>query len=150
MTCTVFWKQTVWLSRYESHLLSKWFLIQLFRLFFLSSKKKKKTHAWVWLTIVSRGVAPSIRWFWKVAGFLKNQEGLINLLLQRSGTFEKVVLAVYYQVMSLLIYSIWLQTNLFVTDEHDCQDLRKRWFKKLGLSPFILLKFCFLHNMTWL
>ena len=50
---------------------------------------KKMMHAWVWLMIVSRGVAPSIRWFWKVAGFLKKQEGLINLLLQRSGNIWK-------------------------------------------------------------
>ena len=51
--------------------------------------KEKMTHAWVWLTIVCRGVAPSIRWFWKAAGFLKKQEGLINLLLQRSGNIWK-------------------------------------------------------------
>ena len=148
MTCTDFWKQTVWLSRYESHLLSKWFLIQLFRLFFLSSKKKKMTHAWVWLTIVSRGVAPSIRWFWKVAGFLKNQEGLINLLLQRSENIWKGC------------SSSLLSGNELTYLQHMAanESIRNWWAWLPGFEETMvletrfvtLLKFCFLHNMTWL
>ena len=34
-------------------------------------------------------------------------------------TFQNIVLAVYYQVMSLLIIPMLLETNLFTADEND-------------------------------
>ena len=34
-------------------------------------------------------------------------------------TFQKLVLAVYYQVMSLLLIPMLLETNLFIADEDD-------------------------------
>ena len=34
-------------------------------------------------------------------------------------TFQKIVLAVYYQEMSLIIKPVLLETNLFIADEDD-------------------------------
>ena len=34
-------------------------------------------------------------------------------------TFQKIVLAVYYQVMSSLIIPMLLETNLFIADENE-------------------------------
>ena len=82
MTCTVFSKRTVWLSRCQSQLFSKWFLIRLFRLFILSSKKNDAC-----LSLINGRVSGGLainRGALKGRGFLKKkQEELINLYLQR-------------------------------------------------------------------
>ena len=38
--------------------------------------------------------------------------------------FENIVLAVYYQVMTLLIEPMSLETNLFIADEDDWYDVK--------------------------
>ena len=42
-----------------------------------------------------------------------------SLTLYNMATFEKLVLAVYYQVVSLLIIPMSLTTKLFIADEDD-------------------------------
>ena len=129
------------LSRCESQLLSKWSIC-----FVCSSYHVTKIDACLSLTNgrVSR-VSPPITGFLKVRGFRKKkqkkQEGLINLLLQRSGNIWKCCSSSLSPsnefTYNYLKYVA--ETNLFVTDEHDSQDLRQQWFDKHGLTSTVFL-----------
>ena len=63
-------------------------------------------------------------------------------------TFQKIVLAVYYQELSLLIIPMLLETNLFEADENDWYDVKPRRFKEVALKQIHSLRLRFLHNVT--
>ena len=63
------------------------------------------------------GVSPPKTGFLKVRGFLKKTEGLIKLLLQRSGDMKS-------PSNELAYLKYMAETNLFIFDEADYQDLR--------------------------
>ena len=62
--------------------------------------------------------------------------------------FENIVLAVYYQAMTLLIKPMSLETNLFIADEDDWEDVKPLRFNEVALKQIHSLRLRFLHNIT--